>query len=189
MNAPSFSAQLRSPRYVGQIAGVLIASLLLACGLLAINRSNGAIDYALEHPADPLTDDQAKAQVVEPARQIGSIAKLALMSGGYTLMSCMNETDPPYQGEVFANFDLPSDAVGYFEKIAAEMVALGWTGGMPPNQNLPGKTLSKNGVTAIFYRNSDYIRLGTVKIYGECRDISDHRRDATVWVDITDQLH
>lgn len=142
----------------------------------------------MERPAHPLTDDQAKAQVVDSARQIVAVARLREATGGYTLLSCTNENEPPYQGAADIHFALPSDAVGYFEKFAAQMIANGWSEGLPPNQHVVGKTMSKDGVTAIAYRDSDYRRLGIMKVYGECRDVNDHRIDTTAWIEISDQL-
>ena len=60
---------------------------------------------------------------------------------------------------------------------------------LPPNRALFGKTLSKDGVTAILYQDSDSEKHGVARIYGQCRDMNDHRGDSTAWVDITDQLH
>jgi hypothetical protein len=34
----------------------------------------------------------------------------------------------------------------------------------------------------------DDARFGTMRIYGECRNMADHRNDNPAWKDITDQL-
>jgi hypothetical protein len=171
------------------IAAALVVSVALGACFLLIQALRPSVDDALNHPDHPLSDDQARAQVVEQARQIDAVGHLQRASGGYTFISCKNESDPPYQGAVYLTFDLPSDAVAYFEDLAAALVARGWREGSPPSRDMPGKTLSKDGVTAIFNRNGDSLRIGTVRLYGECRDVNDHRRDTTAWVDITDQLH
>jgi hypothetical protein len=139
-------------------------------------------------PTQPLSDEQAKTQVIEPAKQIVAVAKLHGASGGYILMSCMNEADPPYQGAIYATFDLPQ-SVEYFDQVAAAMVARGWQKGLPPSQYLFGTTLHKDGVTAILYRDPDHLTSGVMKVYGECRNTANHRNDSTGWTDITDQLH
>jgi len=89
------------------------------------------------------------------------------------------------------NFELPADARvdEYFRSIAAAMVARGWRAGLPPNQHLLGKTLSKNGVTAMLYPDSDSPKHGVARIYGQCRDLNNHRGDPTGWIDISGQLH
>jgi hypothetical protein len=148
-------------------------------------RSHG---NALDHPAHPLNDEQARAQVVEPAKQIVVVAKLQDAVGGYILMSCKNQTDPPYQGAIYLTFDLPK-SLDYFDQIAGTMVAHGWQKGLPPSQYLFGATVYKDGVTAILYRDPDRRTSGIMKMYGECRNTANHRNDTTGWTDITDQLH
>jgi hypothetical protein len=179
---------LHSAWTVGLITSALVLSLLLAACFVTLEKLRTSAEDTIDHPARPFTDAQAMTQVVEPARQIGGIAHLQRPSGGYTLLSCKNETDPPYQGAVFITFELPPDALSYYQNVASAMIGRGWSEGQSPNRNMPAKMLTKDGVTAIFTRNNDDIRVGTVRVYGECRDISDHRRDTTAWVDITDQL-
>ena len=181
--------RLRTGWTVGLTAAALLLSLILAACFLSLQRLRASAEDSIEHPARPLGDAQAMAQVVEPTRQIEGIARLQRPSAGYILLSCKNETDPPYQGAVVANFELPPDPLGYYQGIADAMTTRGWSQGPAPNRDMPARLLTKDGVTAIFARDSDDIRIGTLRVYGECRDTSDHRRDTTGWVDITDQLH
>ena len=143
---------------------------------------------ALDRPAHPLSDEQSKAQVLEPAREIVAVARLQNTVGGYILMSCESKTDPPYQGAIYLTFDLPK-TTDYFDQIAAELVSHGWRITPPPSRYLSGISASKNGVTAILYRDPDRDGSGVMKVYGECRNVVDHRNDTAGWVDITDQLH
>jgi hypothetical protein len=143
---------------------------------------------ALDHPAQPLSDEQTRAQVIEPAKQIVALGRLHDAVGGYILMSCKNRTDPPYQGAIYLTFDLPK-SLDYFDQVAAAMVPHGWQKGLPPNQYLFGTTLYKDGVTAVLYRDPDRSTSGIMKVYGECRNIANHRNDTAGWTDITDQLH
>jgi hypothetical protein len=167
---------------------LLALTVAVAAGaVFLVVRSRGE---ALDHPAHPLNDEQTRAQVVEPAKQIVAVAKLQGAVGGYILMSCKNQTDPPYQGAIYLTFDLPKPkSLDYFDQIAAAMVAHGWQKGLPPNQYLFGTTVYKDGVTAILYRDPDRRTSGIMKVYGECRNIANHRNDTTGWTDITDQLH
>jgi hypothetical protein len=178
------------PRRVGPSRSVVLLLLALTTAVAAglvflVLRSHG---NALDHPAHPLNDEQARAQVVEPAKQIVVVAKLQDAVGGYILMSCKNQTDPPYQGAIYLTFDLPK-SLDYFDQIAATMVAHGWQKGLPPSQYLFGATVYKDGVTAILYRDPDRRTSGIMKMYGECRNTANHRNDTTGWTDITDQLH
>jgi hypothetical protein len=166
---------------------LLLLALTTAVALGAVFlvlRSHGD---ALDHPAYPLNDEQTRAQVVEPAKQIVTDAKLQDAVGGYILMSCKNQSDPPYQGAIYLTFALPR-SLDYFDQIAATMVAQGWQKGLPPSEYLFGTTVYRDGVTAILYRDPDRRTSGIMKIYGECRNIANHRNDTTGWTDITDQL-
>ncbi|AQT82803.1 hypothetical protein B1R94_13420 [Mycolicibacterium litorale] len=145
---------------------------------------------AVEPVAQPLNDEQARLQVLTPAREIVGAAHLAAVSGSYLLMSCTNTDDPPYQGAIYLNFDVPPvlDTPKYFRSIASAMTQRGWTESMPPNRHPGGRTFTRSGVTVIFFRNADLVDRATMQIYGECRDVTDHRSDTIGWVDISSAL-
>ncbi len=159
--------------------------------VLLVDRLHSSTGDAIEHPANPVSDDQSKAQVVESTKQIVSLAGLQTTSAGYLLMSCKNRDDPPYQGAIYLNFAVPAGvrADTYFPTIATTLVSHGWTEGLPPNGFVFGRTLSKDAVTVIVYRHSDNPGMGVLRIYGECRNMNDHRTDMSGWVDITGDLH
>ncbi|WP_445165300.1 hypothetical protein ACTXG7_15345 [Mycolicibacterium sp. Dal123E01] len=172
------------------IAAALLVSLVFGVGLVAIHQFWDLRGAAVDPVAHPLTDEQAKLQVVEPAGEIVSIGTLKNVSASYLLMSCKNADEPPYQGAIYLNFDVPNvlDTPRYFASIAAAMAAKGWTEGIPPGRNPGGRTFTRNGVTAIYFRDSDKTDRATMQIYGECRDTTDHRSDTTGWVDVTGAL-
>ncbi len=68
------------------------------------------------------------------------------------------------------------------------MTARGWTEGLPPNRHPGGRTFTRDGVTVIYFRNDDRSNRATMQIYGECRNVTDHRTDTTGWVDVTAAL-
>ena len=173
------------------MAAALTWTLVLGATFLAVGRLHSSPADSVEHPSRTATDDQTKTEVVDQARFIIAIAGLQSPTAGYLLMSCKDRDDPPYQGAVYMNFELPADARvdEYFRSIAAAMVSRGWRAGLPPNQHLLGKTLSKNGVTAMLYPDSDSPKHGVARIYGQCRDLNNHRGDPTGWIDISGQLH
>lgn len=180
----------RSPWARALIAATLMVSLVLGGAFLSVGRLRSSSADFLDHPADPVTDDQSETQVVEAAKQIVTVAGLQKPTAGYLLMSCKNRDDPPYQGAIYMNFALPAEGhlETYFRNIAATVVAHGWSEGLPPNQHLYGRTLYRDGVTAIVYRNSDDANRGIMRLYGQCRNMNDHRNDTSAWVDITDQF-
>lgn len=164
---------------------------MLGATLLAVGRLHSSPADSVERPGGTATDEQTKTQVVEQARHIVAIAGLQDATAGYLLVSCKDRDNPPYQGAVYMDFTLPADTglAEYFRRIATAMVARGWREGPAPNQHLLGTMLSKDGVAATLYPNIDSPMHGVARIYGQCRDMNNHRGDPTAWVDITNQLY
>jgi len=181
---------LRTNQLRAWTAAALTASLLLGAAFLGVARLHVTPSDILDHPAHPVGDQQSEAQMIESARQIVTVAGLDTASAGYSLMSCKDRYDPPYQGAVYLTFGLPAGvrAFAYFPAIVRALVARGWTEGLPPNNHTYGTTLSKDAVTAIVYRHDEDPGLGVVQVYGQCRNMSDHREDATTWTDITERF-
>ncbi|KDF02229.1 hypothetical protein Y900_025670 [Mycolicibacterium aromaticivorans JS19b1 = JCM 16368] len=169
------------------IGAALLVSLILGLSFVALHHFRDLRGAAVDPVAQPLTDDQARAQVLGPAREISGAGKLANVSASYLLMSCTNADEPPYQGAIYLNFDVPGvlETPKYFDAIATAMRTAGWAEAMPPNRHPGGRTFTRDGVTVIYFRNDDRSTRATMQIYGECRNTTDHRRDATGWVDIT----
>lgn len=190
-SASSPAERLRSPASRLLLAAALTWTLVLGATFLAVGRLHSSPADSVEHPGHTATDEQTKTEVVDQARHIVAVAALQNATAGYLLVSCKDRDNPPYQGAIYMDFALPADAGvdEYFRGIATAMVARGWREGLAPNQHLFGKTLSKDGVAATLYPNSDSPKHGVARIYGQCRDMSNHRGDSTAWVDITDQLH
>ncbi|MCV7397091.1 hypothetical protein [Mycobacterium paraseoulense] len=181
---------LRSKRIRALMALALAIPLLLGAAFLLIDRLHSTPGDALEHPASPVNDEQSRAQAVQSAQSVVSTTGLQTSSAGYSLMSCKDRDDPPYQGSIYLTFSLPAGAPAdtYFTRIAATLAEHGWTEGLPPNNHAFAKTLTKDAVTVIVYRHDDEPRLGVLRVYGECRNMNDHRRDAATWTDVTDQF-
>jgi hypothetical protein len=181
---------LRARRARALLAAALAVSLLLGGAFLVVSALRPSPLEKLDHPANPVSDDATSAQVIGSAKQIVSLAGLRTKSAGYLLMSCKNQNDPPYQGAIYLTFTLPAGARPdiYFKTIAATLVTRGWTEGLPPNDHVFGMTVAKDAVTAIIYPHGDDPSLGILRAYGECRDTNDHRRDASGWIDITNQF-
>jgi len=142
-----------------------------------------------DHPDHPLTDQEAIAQVVDPAKQIAKVAALQEVSGGFSWESCNDQGEPPYRGRVDMTFVVPAgaDHGAYFQQVADTMVAHGWSAGAPPGEHLFGAVIHQNGVVASIgvspFQGAD----GAVQLSGECRNMNDHRRDSNGF-SISDQL-
>jgi hypothetical protein len=179
-------ALLRAPAARVLMLVALMISLVLGIGFVVINTSPTEVG-ALGQAA-PLTDEQAETQVVDSARQIVAAAQLEGVSGTSIFLSCTNAHDPPYQAAVYLNFRLPeTNSVKRVREVAAAMVAHGWQQAPSMGEHF-GLKLTKNGVTSTFHENPDDARFGTMRIYGECRNMADHHNDNPAWTDITDQL-
>jgi hypothetical protein len=183
------TSDTRSPAARTVVAAVLFTAVLIGTAVLVINRLHSSAADAVEHPGPAATDAQTQSEVVEQAKDIVAIAALQEPTASYLLMSCKDHDNPPYQGAVYLDFQLPPDvsADQYFRTIAAAMVAHGWREGLPPNQHMFGRNLSKDGVNAILYPDRDSTTRGVGRIYGQCHDMNSHR--GAEWVDVTDRLH
>ena len=81
--------------------------------------------------AHPMTDDQTKAQVIEPAKQIVAAADLQGVTGAFSFASCNDQGDPPYQGTVTISFLLHRDPDANFQQVRAALLSNG-----PAHRNL-----------------------------------------------------
>lgn len=183
----------RRPRWPRQVllAVITVAVMLLGGYALVTHKphSPGPSSNPFEDSAHPLTDDQAMAQVVDPAKQIAAAAGLQSVSGGFSFASCNDQGDPPYQGTVTISFLLHGDPEAYFQQVRIAMIAHGWNDGALPGQHYHGTTLNKDGVTAnMGFVPSDH-SYGQIMLYGQCRNTTDHHHDGkTNSIDITNQL-
>jgi hypothetical protein len=176
---------LRSSRSVVLLLAALVTALVAGAGFVW-DRNLRADAVTLQ--GAPMTDAQAVGQVLASARQVVSMAELHDATGGYAFVSCKNENEPPYQAAIYMSFRLPqSNSVKYLRDVAASMVAHGWTSTPAMGEHF-GQKLTKDGVTAIFYRSVNDTNFATMRLYGECRNTADHRNDNPVWTEVTDQL-
>lgn len=181
------STRLRSRPAVWTLTGTLAALLIL--GVLVVH-THRVYDRPAAASVVPMTDEQSRRQVVEVARQFASAGKLKAPTAEYLLASCSSEDQPPYQGIVYMNFDVPrvAETAAYFDEIQQAMEAAGWREGEPPGRHPGGRTLAKDGLVAIYHRHRDLAGRGALQIFGECRNVTDHRFDAAGFVDVTGEL-
>lgn len=170
------------------VAAALLCSLLLGAAFIVVHRVYDLRGIASE-PA-PLNDHQSRGQVVEPARQFIDAGSLRVASGTYVLKSCSAEELPPYRGQAYLLFEIPTitKTRGVFADLAHAMAARGWTVGTRPGHHPEGWTLAKDGVIAVYYRHPELPDRAVLQIDGECRNVTDHQLDTTGFVDITGDL-
>ncbi len=169
------------------LATALLCALALSVGFVIVHRVydlRGLPTFA------PQNDEQSRQQVLGPARQIIAAGSLRHSDASYLLQSCTTEDQPPYQGTVHVGFAVP-DVVQtrkLFRQIAQTMRTQGWRVGLPPGRHPDGWRLAKDGVTAIYYRDPDQVGRGVLRVYGECRDVTDHHLDGSGFMDVTREL-
>jgi hypothetical protein len=175
----------RSARPAVLVLTALAAVLAVGAGLLWLT-GRGAGEIRVQ--GEPMTDAQAAGQVIASARQIVGAAQLQDVTGGYTFVSCQNESEPPYQVTVYLNFRLPhSNSVKYLRDVGTALTAHEWTAAASTGEHF-GQKLTRDGVTTIFYSSGSETDFATMRLYGECRNTADHRNDNPAWREVTDQL-
>ena len=178
-------SRLRSSRSAVLVLAALAVVLAVTAGLLWLtDRRTGDVKVQ----GQPMTDAQAAGQVLASARQIVETARLQQVTGGYAFVSCKNENEPPYQAAVYLNFLLPqNNSVSYLRDVGAALIANGWAPAASTGEHF-GQKMTRDGVTAIFYRSVNDTNFATMRLYGECRNVADHRNDNPVWREVSDQL-
>lgn len=168
-------------------SGLVVAVLLGGCAPVQHKPQAGGSGNPYEDTAHPMSDEQTKAQVIEPAKQIVAVAKLDGVSGAFSFASCNDQGDPPFQGTVTLSFLIHGDPDAYFQHVRSAMTANGWSGGAPPGQHLHGAALNKDGVAAsISFMPSDH-SYGQIILDGQCRNMGNHKGEGQ-WTSINDQL-
>ena len=152
-------------------------------------RADGSLGIVFMRAWKAEVNEQAIAQVVDPAKQIAKVAALQDPSGGFSWESCNDQGDPPYRGRVDMTFAIPPgiDHGAYYEQVAKTMVANGWSAGPPPGQHPSGAVINKNGVMATIGVSPFLGADGAVQLFGECRNMNSHRADSNGF-SIKDQL-
>lgn len=138
-----------------------------------------------------LSDAEAMAQVIDAAREIVRVAGLADVTGAFVFESCNDQGEPPYRGRVDMSFALPEGVVAeaVFQRIAASMVAHGWSAGPPPGSCPFGVVVHTDSVMAVIGRACGSPARGAVQVWGRCGTMTVHRRDGTtVGTDVTSML-
>jgi hypothetical protein len=172
---------VRSPQVKALLWAALVLSLAFGAALVVVDRQR--VDGA-DRTAAPLTDDQAAAQVVGSARRIVAAAHLQGAAGGYTFVSCAKD-EAPYQAALYMSFSLPqADWRRYLAEVASAMIVDGWVDA-PAQAEHFGRKLTNGGVTAVLQRNLDDSTSATMRLYGECRNIEDHRNDNPAWTEVS----
>jgi hypothetical protein len=126
-----------------------------------------------------MSDEQTRAQVVDPAKRLVQSVGLQLRGAGFRFSACTDQGVAPFRGLVEMGFTFPvgADKNAYIDKIIAAMTADGWSDGAPPGKKPYGRAMHMGEVMALVSPNPDHPDRGIVEIYGECRNATDHSGD------------
>jgi hypothetical protein len=139
---------------------------------------------------ETFSDVDTVKQVVDPGKAIVKVAGLQEVSGGVGFEACNDQGEPPYRGRLEMGFRIPDDTdpKKYFEQIAQTMVqqGVGWYDGPPPGKNPFGTVIHTDTVFAVIGQNPVAREDGYVHVFGECRNMTEHRDGSSL--NVTDQL-
>jgi hypothetical protein len=145
---------------------------------------------------DPLSPQQARAQVVDAARDIVTALHAELTEATFTYEPCNDQGEPPFRGVADVSFwmpGVPHDEPVNPHTVISALVADGWSSDSDFRSHAP--TLRKNNVNIIVdvrprppagRKINGHVG---VDVDGQCRDTFDHRTDhSIVPVDISKEL-
>lgn len=144
----------------------------------------------------PISPQQARAQVVDAARDIVDAVHGQVTEATFSYESCNDQGEPPFRGAAKVSFwvaGVPHDEPADPQAVIKALVADGWSTDSDFTSHSP--TLRKGGVNIILTvppRPPAGIPLkghAWVDVDGECRDTSDHRTDGSIVpVDIANEI-
>ena len=135
-------------------------------------------------PAEALGDDAAATQVVTAARRVVAAAQLRQPAAGYAYLSCSSGDNPPYQAVLHMRFAVPQrDSEQYLDRVAADLIADGWAMAATEAEHF-GVKLTTANLTAVLEREPSVPESATIRLYGPCLVMGDHRHDDPVWTDL-----
>lgn len=126
-----------------------------------------------------MSDEQTRAQVVDPAKRLVQSVGLQLTGASFRFSACTDQGVAPFRGRIGMGFTFPAgvDKQAFIDKIIAAMIADGWSDGAPPGKKPYGHALHMGEVMALVSPNPDHPDRGLIDILGECRNAADHSGD------------
>jgi hypothetical protein len=171
-------------RLVRRTAVVISASLALsACG-------------GGESVANPITPQQARAEVIDAARDIVTILHAEVAEANFSYESCNDQGDPPFRGTVSLRLwmpGIPHNETADPKTVIGSLTAHGWNTNSSFVSHSPA--LVKNNVNTIITVTQPPPPGKTLgahvvaQVDGECRDTFDHRTDRSILpVDVANEV-
>jgi hypothetical protein len=123
---------------------------------------------------DPMTSEEAKAQVIAGAREVVKALQLKDVGATFRYEACIDEGKPPYRGLVQIDYAHSPTYEGSQAEVQSFVDTLrrdGWSSDSGFASHAP--SLAKNNVVTLI-RPYAPNGSGGIEIRGECRDATDH---------------
>ena len=142
-------------------------------------------------PLETFSDEDTIKQVVDPAKAIVQVAGLQDVTAGVGFEACNDQGEPPYRGRLELGFRIPenTEPQDYVKTVAKTVLTQGngWYDGPPPGKNPFGTVIHNDTVFAIIAPNPVAKESGYVHVFGECRNMNEHKDGASV--NVTDRVN
>lgn len=144
-----------------------VSTVAMVSGCAIVNKFKDGV-------ADPMTPEEAKAQVVSAARDVVKTLQLKDVGATFRYEACSDEGKPPYRGLVQIDYAHSPTYEGSQAEIQAFVDTLrrdGWStdSGFASHAT----SLAKNNVITLL-RPYAPNGSGGIEVRGECRDVTDH---------------
>ena len=159
-----------------------MALIALVGGCSSSSPSPKAAPPATSTPQGLLDDAESRAQVVDAAKEITRAANLRVTYATFEWEWCNDQGEPPYHGRVDVAYEVPAgvDSASMARQVAAAAAGQpAWAQGPPPGFRPYGEVVHKGGVMAIA-GPGNYPERGSLQIFGECRNMTDHQGDSAL---------
>ena len=152
-----------------------IGLLMATAATVAMLSGCAMVNKLKDGVADPMTPEEAKAQVVAAARDVVKTLQLNGVGATFRFEACSDDGKPPYRGLVLIDYAhattydaSQAEVQGFVEQLRRA----GWSGDSDFASHSP--SVAKGNVVALL-RPYAPNGSGGIEIRGECRDVTDHR--------------
>jgi hypothetical protein len=124
---------------------------------------------------DPLTPDEARAQVIATARELKTLLGIPVLGALAGLSSCNDQGEAPFRGRGAVHYPLArsreealTETVGFLKTLEGA----GWTILPPDYKGGQSVSAERNGVRVIFEVQGGGNQARGITVLGQCRDVT-----------------
>ncbi|MBO0680019.1 hypothetical protein JRC04_21330 [Mycolicibacterium sp. S2-37] len=123
--------------------------------------------------SDPLTPEQAKAQVIDVARELVRTVDLPVSDAFFWFASCNDQEEAPFRGQMRIGYPAAAsfeESDAEIAQMAQRLLGAGWT--PDPEFTSTGTVLARNGVAVVLRQQNVSTPGRNIELFGECRDVT-----------------